>query len=121
MAYRDTMDRLGGFLSECCVQGPSHRVKTTDLYAAYQVWCTRSPESTRERVTGIKEFGTLLDQKGIYDKKLSVMFRLGIALKGADTGAMSPPDPSSDTADAEATGMGTDADDMDRAASDERD
>jgi phage/plasmid-associated DNA primase len=121
MAYRDTMDRLGGFLSECCVQGPLLRVKTIDLYAAYQARCTRSPESTRNRVAGIKEFGTLLDQKGIHDKKCSVMFRLGIALKEAYTGAASPPDPSSDTADADLTGTGTDADDMDRAASDEWD
>jgi putative DNA primase/helicase len=118
MAYRDTMDRLGGFLTECCVQGPSFCVKSTDLYASYQAWCTRSRVDLGDRVKSIKEFGALLDQKGIYDKKRSVMFRLGIALKGTDTGVATPPDASSGTADADATGTGTDADEPDPAAFD---
>ena len=37
--YRDEMDVLGEFLTDCCVLAPTRTARAKDLYAAYQKWC----------------------------------------------------------------------------------
>lgn len=46
-AYKDNENWLGNFLSECCVQDPNARIRTGDLYKAYQEWAVSLNEYVR--------------------------------------------------------------------------
>lgn len=39
--YRHDQDLVAQFLDECCVIGPTHRVRSTELYEAYHRWSER--------------------------------------------------------------------------------
>ncbi len=60
-AYREEMDVLGQFLSECCRQGgDDFYVAAKDLYGAYKNWCKEVNEQTETQ----KWFGTRLKERG---------------------------------------------------------
>ncbi len=42
--YRNEMDSLGEFLTDCCIEDPSCEVRTKDLYEAHFNWCERNSE-----------------------------------------------------------------------------
>ena len=42
--YKNEMDTLNNFLSECCSIGPSFKVTTKDLYSTYQRWSVENGE-----------------------------------------------------------------------------
>jgi putative DNA primase/helicase len=53
--YREEMDVLGGFLSECCAQGQERRTKASELYQAYIQWCVANGEHpVKQRTFGMK-------------------------------------------------------------------
>lgn len=80
-AYRDEMDPIAGFLTECCDRHPGLRVGTVKLWTAYQRWCDRQGTPQSERVRNAKKFGELLAQKRICRTKQSSMVYLDIDLK----------------------------------------
>lgn len=41
-SYRKMHDRIGNFLSECCVLGDEEKVVRGTLYAAYRAWCCKA-------------------------------------------------------------------------------
>ena len=43
-SYRNEMDALGEFITDCCVMFPGAEVKTADLYEAYEQWCQANGE-----------------------------------------------------------------------------
>jgi putative DNA primase/helicase len=58
--YRAEMDVLGGFLKECCKQGPNENEAAGDLYEAYKLWC----QDGGERAETQRRFGTQLKERG---------------------------------------------------------
>ncbi len=77
--YRAEMDTLGAFLSDCCVLGPRYTVAVSELYSAYEQWCTANSEKTVSKRT----FTQRLRDRGIGDRKGAKGVRLyqGIALR----------------------------------------
>jgi len=65
-AYRAEQDVLGGFLGECCELGPRFTAPVSALYEAYSVWCA----GTGEDPAGKGQFGSLLRQRGIGQKRV---------------------------------------------------
>jgi P4 family phage/plasmid primase-like protien len=67
--------RLPDFFSECCILGDNHRVKVSDLYAAYKDWCQKKggqePSSTA--------FGLAMAEKR-FKKDPGKRWYLGVAL-----------------------------------------
>jgi len=59
-AYRDAMDVLGGFITECCVVRPGAQVTSADLYSAYTAWC----EGNGERPVTRRKMGLRLSERG---------------------------------------------------------
>lgn len=51
--YRDEMDVLAGFLSDCCVLASNARASAAKLYDAYKRWC----EANGERAESQRRFG----------------------------------------------------------------
>src|SRR5262249_771683 len=79
-SYREEMDVIGRFLTECCLLNPQVRVQGSVLYNAYKHWCD---ESNEHAVTSTA-FGTRLEKDGFAKQKSSAMWRWGIALKTED-------------------------------------
>ncbi len=64
--YREEQDILGGFLADCCVVNPLAKVKTADLYVAYEVWCNLNhDEALQKRV-----FITILQERGFKQARI---------------------------------------------------
>jgi phage/plasmid-associated DNA primase len=59
------MDRMAGFLRDCCVLGP-YTAKAADLYQAYLGWCARNGETAVQQRT----FGSMLGERGCESTKL---------------------------------------------------
>jgi putative DNA primase/helicase len=57
--YRADSDTLGEFIDECCVVGPEHEAKASDLYRAYKAWA----ESHGEDVENQTRFGNRLTER----------------------------------------------------------
>jgi len=53
-SYREEMDIVGTFLSECCTIDGTASIKAGDLYAAYVTWCERSKQTPMN----LTQFGT---------------------------------------------------------------
>jgi putative DNA primase/helicase len=92
--YREEMDLIGGFIDACCLRGPDLRVGSTELWASYQRWADREGMASRDRITSLTQFGTLLSQKGNGAKKTGgTKVRQGLALKptsGSQAGDKGP-------------------------------
>ncbi len=63
-SYRDEMDRLGGFLADCCVLTPKAQGGASELYQAYTDWC----DANGERAVSGTRFGRQLAARG-FDKE----------------------------------------------------
>lgn len=59
--YRTSEDRLGGFLADCCEEGPYLAAPVGELYEAYASWC----ESAGEEPLGKNRFGKSLRERGL--------------------------------------------------------
>lgn len=75
--YREEMDVLGAFLSECCILTPEVRAKAGDLYEKYKEWCA----SGGEFVLNQRIFGQQLTERGLERVKSSGNFWKGIGIK----------------------------------------
>ncbi len=64
-AYRQEMDVLGQFLTECCTEGASLSVTARDLYAAYKEWT----KDANEHAESQKWFGMRLTERGFRREK----------------------------------------------------
>ena len=61
-AYREEMDSIGAFLTECCIEAPNAQVSAKALYDAYKEWALESGEQTVTQ----KRLGERLKMRG-YD------------------------------------------------------
>ena len=59
-AYREDEDVIGGFLRDCCEEGPGLQVASGELWHSYQVWCEREGERPLTRTA----LGRRLTQRG---------------------------------------------------------
>jgi putative DNA primase/helicase len=59
-AYREEMDVLAAWISECCVVDKRAEAKAADLYASYSHWC----EAQGERPEPQRSFGLRLTERG---------------------------------------------------------
>ena len=76
--YRDEMDALGEFLSNCCVLNREARVTARDLYEAYRQWAT----DAGERVLSNKRFSQWMEHRGKQAGFIKVHTRDGRAWHG---------------------------------------
>jgi putative DNA primase/helicase len=75
--YRNEMDEVGSFLTECCIIQTNVKVNPTDLYDAYKKWC----EDTGETVLSQRAFGTRLTERGLKPTQSGGQrFRCGVGL-----------------------------------------
>jgi putative DNA primase/helicase len=58
--YRNEMDVLSQFISDCCVENASVKTLAKDLYQAYSGWC----DSNGEKALTKRIFGSKLREKG---------------------------------------------------------
>ncbi len=63
--YRAEMDVLGGFLKDCCEQGPQTRAYARELYKTYVWWC----EENNERAESQRKFGGRLKERGYTSRR----------------------------------------------------
>jgi putative DNA primase/helicase len=76
--YRAEMDRVGAFISECCIVEPSATVGVGELYEAYKEWCRSSDEEELKE----SKFGRELRKRGFESKRTGdKRFRKGLRLK----------------------------------------
>jgi putative DNA primase/helicase len=77
--YRNEMDLLNNFISDCCITGPDQSVQSKELYAAYSKWCEENGEFQLKQ----NWFGRKLREKEIDSKILGsnrVRYWMGIDL-----------------------------------------
>lgn len=79
--YRSDMDTIGRFIGECCMIGdPRYRAKASELYRAYDTWCSDSNERAESQTV----FGRYLTENGFDPKKDGIVWRIGIGLKASE-------------------------------------
>ena len=75
--YRNEMDEIGIFLTDCCILSPNARTNPTNLYDAYKKWC----EDTGETVLSQRAFLTRLTERGLKPKQSGGQrYRSGVEL-----------------------------------------
>jgi putative DNA primase/helicase len=80
--YRRDSDTHRRFLDECCLLGPYHRCRSSDLFGRWRAWCKR--EGTDEPGTH-KAFTTAVQDLGYDTDRTSVgVFWLGIGIAAED-------------------------------------
>lgn len=80
--YKDEMDILNDFISDCCVVGQREQVTNKDLRNSYKAWC----EENGEKELSPKALANRLQEKGfIKGKDTKNRFWRGIGLKSSDT------------------------------------
>ena len=62
--YRQEMDVLNDFISECCMEGKELFVHSAMLYEVYLIWCQENSENYLEK----NDFGSKLREKGFIKK-----------------------------------------------------
>jgi putative DNA primase/helicase len=79
--YRNEMDIVCDFLTECCETGQNFTVLTRDLYKAYKEWC----ESNGDTLLKKNAFGSSLGEKGFVPRRFGKGLRgwEGLMLKSA--------------------------------------
>lgn len=75
--YREEMDTIGAFISDCCVTIPGAKVQAGRLYEAYRKWCESSGETTLTQ----RKFGDRLTERGFDRVESSGHWRLGVGLR----------------------------------------
>jgi putative DNA primase/helicase len=75
--YRDEMDTIGAFISDCCVVIQDAKVQSGKLYEAYKKWCEENGEFTLTK----RVFGTRLSEKEFERIESSGHWRKGIGLR----------------------------------------
>jgi|UPI0003B3DED3 putative DNA primase/helicase len=65
--YRESMDSIGNFLKDVCVEREGARVSNPDLYAAYKQWC----QDNGEHANSQRVFTNRLTDKGLVSKKIN--------------------------------------------------
>ncbi len=75
--YKAESDALGRFLDERCFQGPHHRVRSSDLFTAWAVWCKvegHEPGTNKAFTTALQNrgFDTERTKVGVWWKGLSL-------------------------------------------------
>ena len=63
--YRQEMDSLGVFITECCELNRHARVASSRLYSAYKTWA----ESAGERAVSQRMLGSLLKERGLESRR----------------------------------------------------
>jgi len=63
--YRDEMDTLGSFISECCMVRDGEQVYAGKLYEKYGEWCQKSNEKQMTKTA----FGLALKERGYQKSK----------------------------------------------------
>lgn len=83
-AYRQSQDHLGRFLGDACTTGDGCYVRTADLRAAYEAWCSEQGE----RAWSAQAMGRELTARGFDTTKLAGGVRawLGLGLLSEETG-----------------------------------
>ncbi|MFH1983189.1 MAG: phage/plasmid primase, P4 family [Pseudomonadota bacterium] len=64
--YRNEMDVMSEFIADRCIEGPSHEVRTKDVYEAYVNWC----EGNGERPLSKRAMGLKLKERGYMPGKV---------------------------------------------------
>lgn len=76
-SYRREMDLMQDFLDQCCVTGPTLRVGSSQLYAAYKQWA----EETGHRPMSQTKFGRKIAERGLEKRKAQTVEYLGVGLR----------------------------------------
>jgi putative DNA primase/helicase len=63
--YRDEMDVVGNFLSDCCIQQPTAIARVQELWKVYVEWCQQNGETPSPS----KEFNKRIREKGFHANK----------------------------------------------------
>ena len=63
--YREEMDILADFFVDCCIIGPEHTEKNTDLYKTYCRWC----EEQGEKPASQRTFSQSLQERGYRNER----------------------------------------------------
>jgi len=79
-AYREEMDVLAAWISDCCVIQKSAEASAADLYRSYVQW----REQNGERPETQTSFGLRLTERGFVRKKSGIVRWLGIGLLSSD-------------------------------------
>lgn len=109
-AYKDEMDALGDFITECCVLFPGAKVTAAELYKAYKEWGAKGGE---EETMSKRSFGVRLRERGtVSDVRIGSRGSRGykgIGLKGTAVQAEIATDASAvtDASDASRVGKST--------------
>lgn len=75
--YRNEMDVLGRFITDCCREDPQASVNSSALYEEYKHWCKDAGEGN---VVSLSKFGQMLNERGFQvEKTRSCNNRKGIA------------------------------------------
>jgi putative DNA primase/helicase len=78
--YREEMDPVGTFLTECCIQAPGLQTPAADLYHTYEEWCRKNGED----LMSPNALGPRLRERGFLRDRSSVTGRYvwkGVALR----------------------------------------
>jgi len=75
--YRDKMDVLADFLSECCEVDVPDEVGATILYEAYKTWS----EAAGEKIASQRAFGFMMEERDFQKEKRGTVLYQGIRLK----------------------------------------
>jgi putative DNA primase/helicase len=76
--YKTEMDRIGGFVGDCCVLSPTQTATAKDLYEAYERWCLENGEEILPK----QAFGRRLSDRGLTKcRGRRARFWSGIGLK----------------------------------------
>lgn len=74
--YRIESDIILQFLSDCTIETDDAKVKASDLYKAFEAWCTESGEESITRTA----FGRRMNEKGYVKVKKQYVHYVGIGL-----------------------------------------
>ncbi|CAG0976244.1 hypothetical protein GEOBC_01554 [Geobacteraceae bacterium] len=95
-AYREEMDVLAAWISDCCVVNKRAEAKAADLYASYTGWCDAQGEKPESQ----RSFGLRLTERGLDRRRGTAgahrWFGIGLL---APSDVSDPSDPESDIKD----------------------
>jgi putative DNA primase/helicase len=79
--YRAASDVIAMFLDECCVMGPTCKVRSKDLYAEYNSWC----ETNGEQHVNLKRFGEAMTEKEFERRTSNGTWYIGLGLAAEES------------------------------------
>lgn len=84
--YRNAMDVIGDFISDCCVLADGIQAKSSDLFKRYEQWC----EVMAERPISARKFSDRLTERGLTKHKDGFVWWHGIGLSTLDEAELIP-------------------------------